>query len=49
MKLTELEAALKKLLPEAAVDFDLDGQVIIYSNLKLSDQDDGESELVPIP
>lgn len=45
MTLTELEDAIKGLLPQACTGFDNEGQLIIFTNL-MPLEDDEDSELV---
>lgn len=46
MTIDELEELVHTLIPGAALDFDNDNQIIIYTNLMLKDNDDQDSELV---
>lgn len=46
MTYEEFEKAIKKVLPEASIDTDNEGQIVIYTNLMLQDKGDGVSEVV---
>jgi hypothetical protein len=46
MTLADLEESLHNVLPSASFDFDNEGQLIIYTDLKLEDDGDEDSELV---
>lgn len=46
MNLADFERSVKALIPSASVDMDNEGQIIIYTSLKMSDPRNHQSELV---
>lgn len=46
MTIDELEELVRSIIPGAALDFDNENQIIIYTNLMLKDVDDKDSDLV---
>lgn len=47
MTLPEFENHIRALLPEATVETDNHGQIVVYTNLKMKDENNYQSELVP--
>lgn len=46
MTLIDLEKAIRALLPNASVETDNHGQIIIYTNMMMKDSKDYQSELI---